>query len=231
MLADENKFEDENLNEQSDIFIGPKDVNFIIKTDVSGFAEAVKESIEHLGNDEVKCNIISVSGGIPTESDLKMANLTSSTIVCFNLGKLPSEVINNRYNIPVKRHNIIYKLIEDVIDTLVKNMKPVFEKKIVATLELREVFEYKLKRKIIRIAGCKVSNGEVKRNAKVQITRNSDNNIVYDGQIQTLKHGKEDIVSTNKGHECGITFTNNFEKFQVGDKISVYELVEVPRNL
>lgn len=227
----QDELEDPNLDEEDNINNGPKEVNFIIKTDVSGSAEAVKESIEHLGNDEVKCNIISTSVGIPTDSDLKMANLTSSTIICFNLDKLPNEVINNKFGIPIKRYNVIYKLIEDVIDILVKNMKPVFEKKIVATLELREVFEYKLKKKIIRIAGCKVSNGEVKRNSKVQITRNSDDNIIYEGQIQTLKHGKDDIASTNKGHECGITFTNNFENFQAGDKISVYELVEVPRHL
>lgn len=231
VLIGQDKLEVNELDKENNINSGPKEVNFIIKTDVSGSAEAVKESIEHLGNDEVKCNIISANVGIPTESDLKMANLTSSTIICFNLDKLPNEVINNKFNIPIRRYNVIYKLIEDVIDILVKNMKPIFEKKIIATLELREVFEYRLKKKIIKIAGCKVSNGEVKRNAKVRITRNSDDNIIYEGQIQTLKHGKDEIAATNKGHECGITFTNNFENFQAGDKISVYELVEVARHL
>lgn len=223
--------DDEETTNAVDTVTCPKKVNFIIKTDVSGSAEAVKESIDSLGNNEVKCNIISASVGIPTESDLKMANLTSSTILCFNLEKLPNEVINNKFDIPIKRHDVIYKLIEDVIDILVNNMKPEFEKKITATLELREVFEYKLKKKIIKIAGCKVLNGEVKRNAKVQITRKSDEDVIYQGQLQTLKHGKDDIASTKKGNECGLTFTNNFEKFKAGDKISVYELVEVPRHL
>lgn len=223
--------DEDEITTETVVVSGPRDVNFIIKTDVSGSAEAVKESIEKLGNKEVKCNIISAGVGVPAESDLKMANLTSSTILCFNLEKLPNEVINNKFGIPIKKHDVIYKLIEDVIDILVKNMKPEFEKKIVATLELREVFEYKLKKKTLRIAGCKVLNGEVKRNAKVHITRKSDSDIIYDGQLLTLKHGKDDIASTKKGNECGVTFTNNFEKFKAGDKISVYELVEVPRHL
>lgn len=91
--------------------------------------QAVSESISSLGNDEVRCNVISSSVGIPTESDLKMAQITESTILCFNLGNLPSEVINNRAGIKIKQYNVIYKLIEDVTETLTENLKPIFEKR------------------------------------------------------------------------------------------------------
>ncbi|CAI4051079.1 translation initiation factor 2 SKDI_15G1330 [Saccharomyces kudriavzevii IFO 1802] len=209
----------------------PKNINYIIKCDVSGSAEAVSESISSLGNDEVRCNVISSSVGIPTESDLKMAQITDSVILCFNLGKLPSEVINNRAGIEVKQYNVIYKLIEDVTETLTENLKPIFEKKVISTVDIRESFDFKLKKKVIKIAGCKVNNGSIKKNSLVQVVRGPNDDVIFDGALSTLKHNKDDVAEVSKGHECGITFEDGFEGFEPGDRILVYENVKVPRYL
>ncbi|CAI4791361.1 ALI_collapsed_G0050380.mRNA.1.CDS.1 [Saccharomyces cerevisiae] len=225
------ELEHENTVQEHEQNTGPKLINYIIKCDVSGSAEAVSESISSLGNDEVRCNVISSSVGIPTESDLKMAQITESTILCFNLGNLPSEVINNRAGIKIKQYNVIYKLIEDVTETLTENLKPIFEKKIVSTVDVRETFDFRLKKKIIKIAGCKVNNGVIKKNSLVQVVRGPNEDVIFDGKISTLKHNKDDVAEVSKGHECGITFESGFEGFKPGDKILVYENVRVPRYL
>lgn len=208
-----------------------KDVNFIVKTDVSGSVEAIVGSIANLGNDEVRCKVIEASVGVPTEGDLKMANITNSQILCFNLGALPSDVLNNKMNVDVRQYNVIYKLIEDVTQILIDNLKPIFEKKFTATVEIRDIFEYSLKKKKIMIAGCKVVNGQINRNSLIQIVRGDNKNVVYEGKLATLKHGKDDIAAVTKGHECGITFENNFEDYKKGDTILVYENVKQERFL
>ncbi|KAL3230172.1 Translation initiation factor IF-2, mitochondrial [Nakaseomyces bracarensis] len=208
-----------------------KEVNFIVKTDVSGSVEAIVGSIANLGNNEVCCKVVEASVGIPTEGDLKMANITNSQILCFNLGALPNDVLNNKLNVKVRQYNVIYKLIEDVTQILIDNLTPIFQKKFLATVEIRDIFEYNLKKKIIKIAGCKVVNGQINRNSLIQITRGEGNKIVYEGKLATLKHGKDDIAAVTKGHECGITFENNFEDYKKGDSILVYENVKQERFL
>lgn len=210
---------------------GPKKVNFIVKADVSGSVEAIVESISSLGNEEVVSNIVSAAVGIPNENDMKMARITDSTILCFNLGNLPSDVLNNKDKIEVRQFNVIYKLIEDVTEILTENLKPVYEERQLATVEIREIFNFSLKKKLIRIAGCKVTNGQLMRNSAIKILRGPDEKCVYDGKIATLKQGKEDTISVKKGNECGVTFENNFEDYEAGDKIVVYEKVKVPRYL
>lgn len=208
-----------------------KIINFIIKSDVSGSAEAVRESIENLGNNEVRCKVISSSVGLPTENDLNMASLSSGVILCFNLNGIPNDIINNNLKVPVKHYNVIYKLIEDVIGILVSNLEQRYEKKIIATVKLKQVFEYKVGKKTLKIAGCKVLNGEITRKSKIEILRGKDEEIVYDGTICTMKQGKQDISSATKGNEFGMTFQNGFDTFKDGDKIIVYQKLEIPRHL
>lgn len=210
---------------------GPKNIGFIVKADVSGSSEAIVESIAHLGNDEVKCKVISSSVGIPNENDLKLAQITNATILCFNLNGLPSEVINNKLGVSVKQYNVVYKLIEDVTEILTDNLSPIFEKKQLATVDIREIFEFQLKKKTIKIAGCRVTNGKINRNSMVQVQRGPSKDVIYDGPLSSLKQGKEDVMEVTKGNECGITFGNNFEGYQSGDRLMVYEEVKVPRYL
>lgn len=230
---DEEEAQDKDVNSEansdSKLGTGPRKVNFIVKADVSGSAEAIKESIATLGNEEVVCNVISSSVGFPAESDLKMAQITDSKILCFNLGSMPSEVINNRKGVDVRQYNVIYKLIEDVTQVLTDNLEPVYETKHVAQVDVREIFEFTLKKKVIKIAGCRVENGKIFRNSTVQIIRGDQ--VVFDGKLATLKQGKNDSLEVSKGNECGITFENGFEGYEAGDKIMVYERQRVPRYL
>lgn len=208
-----------------------RNVNFIVKSDVSGSAEAVKESLEPLGNKEVQCNIISSTVGIPTEGDLKMAQTTGSEILCFNLSSLPSDIVNNKLGVKVKQFNVIYKLIEEVTNVLVDHMEPIYEMKINATIEVKTVFNYSIKKKIVKVAGCRVLNGSIKRGSNVQILRGPDDTIIYDGFVASLKHKKESVAEVTKGHECGLTFQGAFEDFEQNDKIIVYENIKIPRHL
>ncbi|CCK73584.1 translation initiation factor 2 NDAI_0G06010 [Naumovozyma dairenensis CBS 421] len=223
--------EDDDNDEENIVEKGPKQINFIVKSDVSGSAEAIQESIASLGNDEVKCTVISSTVGLPTEGDYKMAQITNSQIFCFNLGNLPNDIINNKYHIPIKQFNVIYKLIEEVIKTLTDNLKPIFEKKFIGTVDIREIFEFTVKKKIIKIAGCKVRSGVINKNSLVQIVRGPGKEVIYDGKIASLKHGKDDITEATKGHECGITFDNRFEDYKADDSILIYENIKIQRYL
>lgn len=227
---DEDDYDEDNGNGgQATVDTGPKKINFIVKADVSGSVEAIKESIASLGNDEVVCNVVSSSVGPPAESDLKMAQITNSKILCFNLSGLPNEVLNNRRGIDVRQYNVIYKLIEDVTQVLTDNLEPIYERKHVAKVDVREIFEFTLKKKVIKIAGSRVDNGRILRNSTVQILRGDQ--VIFDGKLATLKQGKEDALEITKGNECGITFENGFEGYEAGDKIMVYERQRVPRYL
>ncbi|SCU91518.1 LAMI_0E06216g1_1 [Lachancea mirantina] len=210
--------------------MGPKKINFIVKGDVSGSVEAIVESILPIGNDEVVCNVVAASVGSPNENDLKMAKITNSTLLCFNLHDISNDIINNKENVEVKRHNVIYKLIEDVTEILTENLKPIYETKQVATADIREVFDFNVKRKIIKVAGCRVTNGQLTRNALLKVVRGDGEVSVFDGKLSTLKQGKEDATVVKKGNECGVTF-EGFEGFEAGDKLIVYEKVKVPRFL
>ena len=227
----DNKFSEKFDVEETEEPTGPKNINFIVKADVSGSAEAIKDSISCLGNEEVKCHIISTSVGIPNDSDLKMAQITGSRILCFNLGSLPNDVISNKSKIEVKQYNVIYKLIEDVTEILTDSLTPIYEKKRIASVDIREIFSYTLKKKDIRIAGCKVNNGKISRNSLVQILRGPEEKVVYEGKLSSLKQGKEDASEVSKGKECGVTFENNLEDYKKGDKIIVYEEIKVQRFL
>lgn len=209
---------------------GPRSVNFIVKADFYGSLEAITESISHLGNDEVICKVVEASVGIPTINDLSLARITDSVILCFNLGNLPGDVLNNKEKIEIRQYTVIYKLIEDVTERLTENLEPIYEDKVIATADIKEIFMFDLKHKVIRIAGCKVNNGKLTRNSLVKITRGPEEKVIFDGKLATLKQGKEAAKEVTKGNECGVTF-DDFEDYLAGDKILVYEKVKVPRYL
>ena len=130
-----------------------------------------------------------------------------------------------------RQYNVIYKLIEDVTEVLTDNLKPIYETKQIATADIREIFNFTAKKKIIKIAGCRVTNGQINRNSMVKIIRGEKEEVIFDGKLATLKQGKEDSMEVKKGNECGLTFENDFENYETGDKVIVYEKVKVPRYL
>ncbi|OBA20163.1 initiation factor 2 [Metschnikowia bicuspidata var. bicuspidata NRRL YB-4993] len=207
-----------------------KVIKYIVKSDVFGSAEAIKESLDGLGNEEIRAQVISHEAGVPTESDLDMADALGAQILCFNV-KVPKPILAKADNLSVKIHeqNVIYRLIEEVTAELTSKLKPHIEIKVLADIELRNVFNITGKNKTMtKVAGCKVNSGILKRSSKVRVVRKKD--VIYSGTLSSLKHVKQDISEAAKGSECGLSF-QNWEKFEEGDKIEAYEEIEIPRFL
>lgn len=205
-------------------------VKYIIKSDVFGSAEAIKESIDGLGNEEVKAVVISHEAGAPTESDLDTAEALGAKILCFNT-KIPKAVQSkaDKLGVQMNEHNIIYRLIEEVTQELTAKLKPHIEIKVLSEVELRSVFKITTKNKsTIKIGGCKVMSGTLKRASKVRVMRKGE--IVFSGNLSSLKHVKQDISEAAKGLECGIAF-ENWDKFEEGDVVEAFEEIEIPRYL
>lgn len=205
-------------------------VNYIVKSDVFGSAEAIKESIDGLGNDEVKAKVISHEAGAPTESDLDTAAALGAEILCFNV-KVPKAIQAkaDRAGVVVHEHNIIYRLIEGVTETLTSKLAPHIEIKVLAEVDVKSVFKITGKNKsTYKIAGCKVTTGNLKRAYKVRVMRKGEQ--VFTGQLSSLKHVKLDVSEAKKGTECGLSF-ENWDKFEEGDKVEAIEEIEIPRFL
>lgn len=204
--------------------------NFIVKADTAGSIEAINNSILNIGNDQIKPNIVSSSIGIPTQSDFNLANLSNSTILCFNIPKTSYSLPKSPHSITIKHYDVIYTLLDDITQSLIDKLPKKFEKIITSTSIIRKIFDYKDKstKKIIKVAGCKIQNGKININSNITITDKSTGNIIYDGKIKSLKNGKDDIKESGKGNECGIIFDNNFDTFNEGDIIESYQLDEIP---
>lgn len=205
-------------------------VKYIVKLDVFGSAEAIKESIDGLGNDEVRAVVVSHDAGAPTESDLDMADALGAQILCFNVS-VPKAIQNkaDRLGVSMAEHNVIYRLIEEVTAALTSKLKPHIEIKVHASANLRNVFNITGKNKTtVKVAGCKVASGTLKKSSKVRVLRGEE--IIYTGYLSSLKFVKQDISEAAKGAECGLAF-DNWNKFEEGDVVEAYEEIEIPRYL
>lgn len=195
--------------------------NYIVRSDVFGSAEAIKESIDGLGNEEVESVVISHEAGPPTDSDIELAKTFGATIFCFNM-KVPKPIAvrADKEKVKVKEHNIIYRLIEDVTDELSSHLKPRVEIKTLGEVDIKDVFVVTVKKQKVKIAGCKVATGSIESSSQVKVLRNGVE--VYCGKLSSLKHVKDDITEATKGKDCGIAF-EKWQDFEAGDKIQVYE--------
>ncbi|CAH6719253.1 translation initiation factor IF-2, mitochondrial [[Candida] jaroonii] len=226
-------FSEEDLKEEFEQEAKIKTVNYIIKSDVFGSAEAIKESIEGLGNDEVKAVVISHDAGPPVDSDIDMASTLNAKIFCFNV-KIPKSTSTkaNQNNVEMKEHNIIYRLIEEVTEDLNNQLEPVVETKILSEAKIQGIFNITVvsngnKRKV-KIAGCKVNSGTLHRNSTIRVMRNDTS--IYEGSLSTMKHNKDDVKEIKNGIECGLSF-DNWDKFEEGDVIQAFELIHHKRYL
>lgn len=205
-------------------------VKYIIRSDVFGSAEAIKECIDGLGNEEVRAVVVSHEAGLPSESDVELAKALDATILCFNM-KTPKQILAkaDRAGVAIQEHNVIYHLIEQVTEKLTSLLPPRIEVKIVAEVEIKDVFTITSKSKSkLKIAGCKVTTGLLKRSSKVRVIRGGK--LIYTGTLSSLKHVKDDISEAKKGNECGIGF-DGWDKFQQGDRIEAYEEITHQRYL
>ena len=201
---------------------GQKEVNVILKADVKGSEEAVKNALQKIEVGDVRVKVIRSGIGTITESDVVLANASNAIILGFNVS--PSNTtkeIAKEYNVDIRLYTIIYKLVEEMESALTGMLDPEFEEKIIGTVEIRKIFKFS---KIGNIAGCYVTDGIVKNNSLVRVVR--DGIIIAEDKISSLQKGKESVKEMKKGYECGITL-ETFNDIKEGDSLEVYELVEV----
>ena len=203
---------------------GIKEINVIVKADVNGSSEAVKNSLEKIDVDGVRVNVIRSSVGAITESDIVLAKATNAIIIGFNIR--PNNSIKDyasEQGVDIRLYDIIYKAVEDMEAAMKGMLDPIYEEKIIGSANVKQLFKFS---KVGTIAGCLVSDGIIKRDSKARVIR--DSIVIYDGEIGSIQREKDSVKEVKKGLECGITISN-FNDIKVGDIIEAYEMVEVER--
>ena len=203
---------------------GQKEIKVVLKADVNGSLEAVKNALEKIDVEGVKVSVIRGGVGAITESDVVLASASDAIIIGFNVRAGMTTVdIAKQYGIEIKTYDIIYKVVEDMESAMKGMLDPEFEEKVLGTAEVRQLFKFS---KVGLIAGCHVTSGIIKNNSKARIIR--DDIIVYNGAVNTLQHEKDQVKEVKKDMDCGITL-ENCQDYKEGDIIEVYELVEIKR--
>ena len=200
---------------------GIKEINVIIKADVNGSAEAVKNSLEKIEVEGVKVKVIRSTVGAITESDIVLASASNAIIIGFNIR--PNNSIKDyakEQGVEIRLYDIIYKAVEDMENAMKGLLDPTYVEKVTGSAEVRQLFKFS---KVGVIAGSYVLDGVIKSNSEARIIR--DSKVIYDGEIGSLQREKDSVKEVKKGLECGITVTN-FNDIKVGDIIEAYEMVE-----
>lgn len=201
-----------------------KQLNLIIKADVQGSVEAVKQSLGKLHNEEVKVKIVHAAAGAVNESDVTLAKVSNAIIIAFNVRPNPTaKDMADKDEVEIKQYSVIYQAIEDVEAALKGMLAPKYEEKIIGTAEIRETFKIS---NVGTIAGCFVLTGKLERNAGVRIIR--DNVVVHEGHLATLKRFKDDAKEVSKGFECGAQI-EDYNDIKVGDTIEAFIMEEIKR--
>ena len=203
---------------------GVKEINVVLKADVNGSLEAVRNSLEKINVEGVKINIIRGAVGGITESDVVLASASNAIIIGFNVrGSNKTMDTAKQYGITIKTYDIIYKVVEEMEAAMKGMLDPEYEEKVTGTLEVRQIFKFS---KVGLIAGCHVTNGIVRNNEKARIIRNDV--VVYNGSIKSLQHEKDQVKEVKKDMDCGLTL-ENCQDYKERDIIEVYDMVEVKR--
>ncbi len=202
------------------------ELNIVLKADVQGSVEAISESLVKLSTSEVKVNIVGSGVGGITETDATLAAASGAIVLGFNVRAdatarrvLEAEEIDLRY------YSVIYNLIDEVKAAMSGMLAPEFKQEIIGLAEVRDVFKSP---KLGAIAGCMVTEGNVKRSNPIRVLR--DNVVIYEGELESLRRFKDDVQEARNGMECGIG-VKNYNDVKVGDQIEVFEIVEVKREI
>lgn len=208
------KMENENL----------KQLNIIVKADVQGTAQAVKQSLEKLSNEEVKVKVIHAIAGGVTESDVQLAKAAKAIIIAFNVRPVgTAKEMADKEEVEIKQYSVIYQAIEDVEAAMKGMLDPIFEEKVIGNAEVRQTFKVS---SIGTIAGCYVLDGKIERNAGVRIIR--DSVVIHEGKLASLKRFKDDVKEVAKGYECGMQI-EGYNDLKEGDIIEVFVMEQVKR--
>ena len=201
-----------------------KELNLIVKADVQGSVEAVKQSLMKLSNEEVVVKCIHGGVGAINESDVSLASASSAIIIGFNVRPdSTAKAVAEREGVDVRLYKVIYQAIEDIEAAMKGMLDPIFEEKVIGHAEVRQIFKASA---IGNIAGSYVLDGEFQRGCKIRITREGEQ--IYEGELASLKRFKDDVKEVKAGFECGLVF-EGFDKMQELDIVEAYVMVEVPR--
>ena len=201
-----------------------KQLNLIVKADVQGSVEAVKQSLEKLSNNEVRVSVIHSSVGAITETDVTLAKVSNAIIIGFNVRPNPiAKMEAEKDGVEINLYSVIYNAIEDVESAMKGMLDPEFKEVIIGNAEVRQVFKVS---NVGTIAGCYVTDGKVARNAGVRLLRN--NIVIYEGKLISLKRFKDDVKEVAYSYECGVQI-EGFNDIQEGDIIEAHIMEEVKR--
>lgn len=201
-----------------------KELNIIIKADVQGSVEALKQSLEKLSNDEVKIKAIHGGVGAITETDVMFASASNAIIIGFNVRPQPSAAtLAEKHKVDIRLYRVIYDAIEDMQSAMKGMLEPEYKEVVTGHAEVRAIFKAS---SVGTIAGCYVTDGKVNRNNEARVIR--DGVVIYEGKIASLKRFKDDAREVNAGFECGITL-EKFNDIKEGDIIETYTMEAVPR--
>ncbi len=201
-----------------------QDLNLVVKADVQGSVEAVRQSLEKLSGDEVRVKVVHGGVGALTESDVMLASASNAIIIGFNVR--PDATVTaaaERENVDVRLYRVIYNAIEDVTKAMKGMLAPEFKEEVLGHAEVRQTFKVSA---IGTIAGCYVLDGKMLRGASMRLVR--DGIVTFEGKISTLKRFKDDAKEVATGYECGITI-ENFNDVKESDVIEAYQMVEIER--
>lgn len=203
---------------------GAKEINVILKADVKGSEEAVKNSLQKLDVEGIKVNVIRSSIGAISESDIVLAAASNALIIGFNI-RPNNKIVEyaKEKGVDIRLYNIIYKVVEEMEAAMKGKLDPEYEEKVLGQAEVRKLFKFS---KVGTIAGSYITDGIVRRDAKARVIR--DGVVIYDGNINSIAREKDQVKEVKQGLECGITI-ENFNDIKEGDVIEAYEIVEVKR--
>ncbi|NDB67035.1 MAG: translation initiation factor IF-2 [Methylocystaceae bacterium] len=205
---------------------GRKEFPLVIKGDVQGSVEAIVAALEKLGTDEVAARIVHCGVGGISESDVSLAEASNAAVIGFNVrAHKEAREAAERSGIEIRYYNIIYNLVDDVKSAMSGLLAPTLRETMLGNATILEVFDIS---KIGKVAGCRVSDGNVERGANVRLIR--DNVVVHEGKLSTLKRFKDEVKEVTAGQECGMAF-ENYQDMRAGDVIECYRVEEIKRSL
>ncbi|MBA3636496.1 MAG: translation initiation factor IF-2 [Rubrobacteraceae bacterium] len=203
---------------------GTQDLNLVIKADVAGSVEALKEALAGLSTDEVRVNIVRSGVGALTDSDVMLGSASDGILLGFNVRPTnPAKQVAEREGVEIRTYDVIYKALEEIEAAMRGMLAPEIEERETGTVEVRQTFRVP---NVGVVAGCYVTSGEIFRNNRVRVVR--DGTVVYEGNIASLKRFRDDVRSVREGFECGVG-VENFNDVKEGDVLEFFENVEVPR--
>ena len=203
---------------------GTQDLNLVVKADVAGSVEALKEALTRLSTDEVRVNIVRSGVGALTDSDVMLGSASDGILLGFNVRPTnTAKQVAEREGVEIRTYDVIYKALEEIEAAMRGMLAPDIEERESGTAEVRQTFRVP---NVGVVAGCYVTSGEIFRNNRVRVVR--DGAVVYEGNIASLKRFRDDVRSVREGFECGVG-VENFNDVKEGDVLEFFETVEVPR--